>query len=479
MVLSPTIESPASERVASIFQQSPVDTRVWIAHGYGIRVGVWNHQLEVCDGIGRTRRTRKLPMSDRSVKRLLITGREGYVTLAALRWCHRHDISVHVIDAQGDLVASHVPTESHTGNVKLLRTQAMAGPDGPLEDKGIEISRYLLTVKLRSQSRNAFTLLDNPQTAMKIDHYADMLSDATTYPELNWLEAQSANLYFAAWQTAGVHIPWTKSELKVIPANWLAFGNRKSEITKSGARSAVDPVNAMLNYAYMIGYAESRVACIGASLNPQLGFMHADNDDRDSLALDILETIRPDIDAFILGMLGYGHEPRVFSSKEFRQPDNLSPGTIRLVPPLTHEIAGQSMIWQDTLQQMASQVAGILGAPIGKTGRLSRTLAAQKAEFQSMPVDIDAILPVEVYETVFKPIVPSWQPKAKGNRPILARNILAAMIHLERHHVPWAHIPQSFNVSHRTLKMRRLEWQRAGVWDAINSAVGDLASKSV
>ena len=164
--------------------------------------------------------------------------------------------------------------------------------------------------------------------------------------------------------------------------------------------------------------------------------MHADRDDRDSLALDILEAIRPDIDAFVFGLLGYRRTARVFSRKEFRQPDDLSPGTIRLVAPLTHEIAGQSMAWQDSLSTIAANVAGILGAPAGKTGRLSHTLAAQKAEFQNLPVDIDTILPVDVYDSVFAPVVPAWQYKIKGNKPIAARSILAAMIHLERHHVP-------------------------------------------
>jgi len=245
---------------------------------------------------------------------------------------------------------------------------------------------------------------------MKIDHYCDLLTDATTYDELNWLEAQSANLYFSAWVRAGVRIPWSDKGSKTVPANWIAFTKRKSAITESSARNAIDPVNAILNYGYTIGYAESRIACVGNALHPQLGFMHADQDQRDSLALDILETIRPAIDAYILGMLGYGSDPYPFTRKLFRQPDDLIPGTIRLVAPLTHKIAGQSMQWQDRLSEVAHQVAGILGSPMGKAGKLSNTLQQQKTDFQDLPIDIDAILPAETYQSAFAPILPPPNP---------------------------------------------------------------------
>ena len=88
MVLSETIPPPAadqaSDRVASIFTSTPADPRVWIAHGYGIRVGVWNGQLETSDGIGKHRRTRNVPKADRQLRRLVVAGQKGYVTLSAL-----------------------------------------------------------------------------------------------------------------------------------------------------------------------------------------------------------------------------------------------------------------------------------------------------------------------------------------------------------------------------------------------------------
>lgn len=476
MVLSGIVaESAETGTIANIFQSSPDDQRVIIAHGYGIRVGIWNGQLEVSDGIGKHRRTRKLPKADRTIKRLVITATEGYVTLAALRWCRAHDLSVHMIDAAGDLVATHVPES--TSSVKLLRRQCFASPDGPLADKGIEVSRYLLTIKLRGQSRNAFQLLDNPQAAMKIDHYADMLTDTTTYDELNGIERDAAGTYFTAWQTANVCIPWPDKERELVPSNWLAFQRRKTLDTTGGNRNAMDPVNSILNYAYTIGYAESRIACIANSLHPQLGYMHADSDKRDSLALDIVETVRPIIDAHILGLLGYGCDPYTFTRKLFREHDGVIPGTIRLVAPLTHDIAGQSMIWQDQLNKVARDVAGILGAAIGKTGQRSLNLKTQKDQFVNRDIDIDSILPVAAWQSI-RPILPPEKASPKGGfAPISSRSTLAAMIYLRHHGKPWAHVPSGFGVAHRTLRDRRQEWRRLGIWTQVESWINEMAAK--
>src|SRR5271170_6492083 len=105
---------------AQIFHTTPTDQRVIIAHGYGIKIGIWNGQLQIEDGIGRQRRTRKIPKADRKLQRIIITGKDGYMSLAGLDWCKRHGVSVTFYGADGDLVASHIPTSADTRHVKIL-----------------------------------------------------------------------------------------------------------------------------------------------------------------------------------------------------------------------------------------------------------------------------------------------------------------------------------------------------------------------
>ena len=58
-----------------------------VAHGYGLSVRVERRHLTVEDGFGRQRRTRRFHRTGR-LRRLVLIGRSGYVTLDALRWLH-------------------------------------------------------------------------------------------------------------------------------------------------------------------------------------------------------------------------------------------------------------------------------------------------------------------------------------------------------------------------------------------------------
>ncbi len=252
--------SESQSRIAGIFTSETTDARVMIAHGYGIRVGLWNGHLEVSDGIGRYRRTRKVPKADHQLQRLVITASEGYLTLAALRWCREHGVSVNMLDNDGDLVASHTPEPPARNVVSQLRVQALSGSGGPLEAKGVEVGRYLLEAKLRGQAANLVKLLDRAREARRIDHNAGLLADAATYTELTDLERWSANTYFSAWQATNVHIPWSIKDLEMVPQNWLSYERRSRGTVNSSKRYATDPVNALLNYAYTIGYSEARIA---------------------------------------------------------------------------------------------------------------------------------------------------------------------------------------------------------------------------
>ena len=77
-----------------------------------------------------------------------------------------------------------------------------------------------------------------------------------------------------------------------MPEHWRSFGARISLVTGS-ARLAANPPNAILNYLYALLESEARRAAASLGLDPGLGVLHVDASNRDSLALDILEPIRP------------------------------------------------------------------------------------------------------------------------------------------------------------------------------------------
>ncbi len=54
-----------------------------------------------------------------------------------------------------------------------------------------------------------------------------------------------------------------------------------------------DPVNALLSFLYALLRTECQAACEGVGLDPQIGFLHAVRPGRPSLALDLMEELRP------------------------------------------------------------------------------------------------------------------------------------------------------------------------------------------
>src|SRR2546421_5819920 len=56
----------------------------------------------------------------------------------------------------------------------------------------------------------------------------------------------------------------------------------------------------MLNYLYALLESEARLAAAALGLDPGLGILHVDTPARDSLACDLMEPIRPQVDRYVL-----------------------------------------------------------------------------------------------------------------------------------------------------------------------------------
>jgi len=70
------------------------------------------------------------------------------------------------------------------------------------------------------------------------------------------------------------------------------------EFTGRNRRPPRDPVNACLSLAYTLLHFETVIACHGAGLDPFIGFYHEPAYGRESLACDLVEPLRPRVDAW-------------------------------------------------------------------------------------------------------------------------------------------------------------------------------------
>src|SRR5882672_5733062 len=77
--------------------------------GYGINVHVDHGHLTIWDGIGKERRFARFPRVGHGLKRLVVIGSDGVVSLAALRWLADQRASFLMLDRLGEVLATTGP----------------------------------------------------------------------------------------------------------------------------------------------------------------------------------------------------------------------------------------------------------------------------------------------------------------------------------------------------------------------------------
>src|SRR5882724_3887315 len=117
--------------------------------GYGIQVRVDRGHLILEDGIGADRRYARFPRVGHGLKRLVVIGSDGMVSLAALRWLADQDAAFVMLERAGSILATTGPVRS--SDARLRRAQAMATQTGA----ALHITRELISQKLAGQERVA------------------------------------------------------------------------------------------------------------------------------------------------------------------------------------------------------------------------------------------------------------------------------------------------------------------------------------
>jgi CRISPR-associated endonuclease Cas1 len=260
-------------------------------YGYGIQVRLDRGHLFLEDGIGTDRRRYRLPRVGHGLRRLVVIGSDGMVSLAALRWLADQDASFVMLERDGSVLAVTGPVRP--SEAKLRRAQALAHISGA----ALQIARELIVRKLAGQEQVARHKLLDTSTADAIARFRAEVPTADSMNTIRLIESQAARAYWSAWSTLPITFP--KNDLSRIPDHWRSFGARVSPLTGS-PRLAANPPNAILNYLYSVLESESRLAAATLGLDPGLGVLHVDTSARDSLACDLMETVRPQVDAYLL-----------------------------------------------------------------------------------------------------------------------------------------------------------------------------------
>src|ERR1022692_2235455 len=319
-------------------------TGVVTLFGYGIQVRVDRGHLLIADGIGPDRRQFRLPRVGHGLRRLVVIGSDGMVSLAALRWLADQDAAFVMLERNGSVLATTGPVRS--ADAKLRRAQALAHSSGT----ALRITRELISQKLAGQERVARHKLLDSATADAIAQFRAEVPTGDSSSTIRLIESQAARAYWSAWSTLPVNFP--KNELSRVPEHWRSFGARVSPLTGS-PRLSVNPPNAILNYLYAVLESEARLAVAALGLDPGLGVLHVDSGNRDSLALDVLEPVRAQVDSYVLDWVTRQPLKRQWF---FEQRD----GNCRLMGEFAVRLSETAAMWRRAVAPIAEWVAQAL-----------------------------------------------------------------------------------------------------------------------
>ena len=319
-------------------------------YGYGIQVRLDRGHLFLEDGIGADRRRYRLPRVGHGLRRLVVIGSDGMVSLAALRWLADQDASFVMLERDGSVLATTGPVRP--SDAKLRRAQALAHHSGA----ALRITHELISQKLAGQERVARHKLLDSTTADAIAQFRVEVPTGDDIATIRLTEAQGARAYWSAWSTLPINFP--KNDLSRVPEHWRTFGARVSPLTGS-PRLAVNPPNAILNYLYSVLESEARLAAAALGLDPGLGVLHVDTPARDSLACDLMEPVRSQVDAYLLDWITRQPLRREWF---FEQRD----GNCRLAGSFAVRLSETAPVWRRAVAPIAEWVARAFWSTIRK-----------------------------------------------------------------------------------------------------------------
>ncbi len=170
-----------------------------------------------------------------------------------------------------------------SGNVLLRRAQYRAS------DTPEEIVRSILVGKIanqrsvlqRAQRDYGDELAPSGREAMSVvtNRLRQIVQRISTGPDdidrLRGFEGEAARLYFSVF-----------GHLIRVPEPEMAFAGRNRRPPRT-------PMNALLSFLYTLLVHDCRAAAESVGLDPAVGFFHRDRPGRPSLALDLMEELRP------------------------------------------------------------------------------------------------------------------------------------------------------------------------------------------
>jgi len=329
----------------------PTNAGVLYLHGYGTSITVESSMLQIRSVVGgRIAEGRFARVERPRLRRLIVHGKGGWVSFEALSWLKGMGAEFALLASDGQVLASSGSLGLDRPDLRRLQATAM---DTPV---GLEVARFLIREKVTGQLHNLRQMLPTREGASEVARELDAIEAAPDAGTLILAESRAA---LAFWnQVTDRPMRFARADQPRVPTHWRTVGTRASALTGQ-PRKATTAAHGIWNYCYRLAEIETRLACLGAGLDPGIGVVHVDQRSRENMVLDLIEAVRPLVDRYVLKLLA----ERTFTRREFVELPN---GNVRLTPGLARSLADTLPLWQRAIAPVAEQVAWMLA---GKSPR--------------------------------------------------------------------------------------------------------------
>lgn len=235
--------------------------------------------------------------------RIILIDGSGTLSFAVLDWLREQGVCLVRLNWNGKATMAVGGEGSPTDFDKLKwQIEARTSADEQLAfGRGLLCDKLIATRDVLLQHFDDNTRRDSALS--KIDQALNALNESwdLTVSDLLGIEGTAAAGYFACWR--GQQMNWKGETKYPVPPAWRTFDQRSSILTgkKPENYKAAHPINAMLNYAYAILEADTRIKVVANGYDPRLGILHVGKRGKNSsFVFDLMEPLRPVVDQAVL-----------------------------------------------------------------------------------------------------------------------------------------------------------------------------------
>jgi CRISPR-associated endonuclease Cas1 len=279
---------------------------------------------------------------------ILFDSYDEFLTGEAIRWRARYSINLALPGGPGRLITmveSALETKTNTKtrmrdiDPSIIRAQCAADP--------VKVAREIVRAKIGAEM--SATIPDTHARKREFEEWDIKLNSARGVSEIMIVESRAAASYWRTFRDAGLR----ERKNGNLPRSWLRFAQRNKGAAFLGNQHASHPINAMLNYAYIVEAGRLAKALAANGLCLSIGYLHSDKKGRNSLVWDGIEPLRPAIDEKVFDFIGK-HE---FARSDFPQSGyNMHRLSRDVTELLLHSVSLSAREIQDTADWMVRMI---------------------------------------------------------------------------------------------------------------------------